>query len=133
MVEDVYSHHVRSVQFVHLDTNTRHGPYHSLVTSRANVNMLSVMRSPLSEARPGGRWYSPERRESMEAGVMVTSRSVEQRYMVTMWSNVDSLTSNLTHQSPLIVYICLSEGGQDRAGGVQCGCHGPLQCDLVPW
>ena len=59
---------------------------------------------------------------------MVTSRSVEQRYTVTMWSSVDSLTSNLTHQSPLIVYVSVTEA---RTGLAVCSAGVTVQCSVT--
>ena len=134
LVEDVYSHHVQSVQFVHLDTNTRYGPYYNLMTSRAHVNMLSVLQSPVSGARSGGRWeyliqwYQPERSQSLEAGVMVTSHRGEEKYEVRMWSSIDQLiVTSVTQESPLILHVSVVES---RSRSAVSGASVTVQCTV---
>ena len=116
VVEDVYSHLVRSVEFIETRTGQRHGPFSSLVTSRAGVNMLSVYMSPLprisSETVSSWRykilWHPPEKPEEVEAGVIVQTRTEAGLYDVRLWSSSDLLTEMVTEDTPLILYASVS-------------------------
>ena len=122
LVEDVYSHLVRSVEFIEARSGQRHGPFYNLVTSRAGVNMLSVYMSPLPRistevASSWGYkilWYPPERSETVEAGVIVQTRTETGLYDVRLWTSSDLLTEMVTEDSPLILYASVSH----RASGL---------------
>ena len=116
VVEDVYSHLVRAVEFIETKTGHRHGPFHNLLTSRAGVNMLSVYRSPLPRISPETAsswgykvlWYPPERSETVEAGLIVRTRTETGLYDVRMWTSSDLLTERVSEDSPLILYASVT-------------------------
>ena len=115
IVDDVYNHLVQSVQFSQYSQDVVHGPYHNLVTSRAGVNMLSLYQSPLTSVGAGDKWgykiqwYHPERSTSVDAAVVVHTRSKKQRYEVSMWTSSDTLTNMVTPESPLILYVSVTQ------------------------
>ena len=116
VVEDVYSHLVRAVEFIEAKTGYRHGPFHNLVTSRAGVNMLSVYMSPLPRISPETAsswgykilWYPPERSETVEAGLIVQTRTETGLYDVRLWTSSDLLTERVSEDTALILYASVT-------------------------